>query len=66
MWGQIGREGVWQGKLWNKRKSGEEYLELLSISAVKDDSGDVIRDVATFTDVTPEGVGKGRDYFVDR
>ncbi|QUW21031.1 MFS transporter [Sporosarcina sp. Marseille-Q4063] len=54
MWGQIGREGLWQGKLWNKRKSGEEYLELLSISAVKDDSGDVIRYVGTFTDVTPE------------
>ena len=38
MWGQIGQEGLWQGKLWNKRKNGDEYLELLSISAVKDDS----------------------------
>lgn len=54
MWGQIGRDGLWQGKLWNKRKNGDEYLELLSISAVKDDSGDVIRYVGTFTDVTPE------------
>jgi len=54
MWGQIGREGLWQGKLWNKRKNGEEYLELLSISAVKDESGDVTRYVGTFTDVTPE------------
>lgn len=54
MWGQIGREGLWQGKLWNKRKNGEEYLELLSISAVKDQSGDITRYVGTFTDVTPE------------
>ncbi len=54
MWGQIGREGLWQGKLWNKRKNGEEYLELISISAVKDDSGDVVRYVGTFTDVTPD------------
>lgn len=54
MWGQIGREGLWQGKLWNKRKNGEEYLELLSISAVKDESGDVTRYVGTFTDITPE------------
>lgn len=54
MWGQIGREGLWQGKLWNKRKNGEEYLELLSISAVKDDSGEVVRYVGTFTDVTPD------------
>lgn len=54
MWGQIGREGLWQGKLWNKRKNGEEYLELISISAVKDESGEVIRYVGTFTDVTPD------------
>lgn len=53
MWSQIGQEGLWQGKVWNRRKNGEEYLELLSISAVKDDSGDVTRYVGTFSDITP-------------
>jgi len=55
MWGQIGQEGLWQGEIWNKRKNGEEYLELLSISAVKDGSGDVARYVGTFSDITPRG-----------
>lgn len=54
MWGQIGQEGLWQGKLWNKRKNGEEYLELISISTIKDHSGDVVRYVGTFSDITPE------------
>ena len=55
MWSQIGQEGLWQGEVWNKRKNGEEYLELLSISAVKDDSGDIARYVGTFSDITPRG-----------
>ena len=55
MWSQIGQDGLWQGEMWNKRKNGEEYLELLSISAVKDGSGDVTRYVGTFSDITPRG-----------
>ncbi|QNK87872.1 MFS transporter [Sporosarcina sp. resist] len=55
MWSQIGQDGLWQGEIWNKRKNGEEYLELLSISAVKDGSGDVTRYVGTFSDITPRG-----------
>ncbi|WP_438314598.1 nitrate/nitrite transporter [Sporosarcina sp. FA9] len=54
MWGQIGLEGMWQGQLWNKRKNGEEYLELISISTIKDNTGDVVRYVGTFSDITPE------------
>ena len=54
MWSQIGQDGEWQGKLWNKRKNGEEYLELLSIHTITDKSGEVVRYVGTFTDITPE------------
>ena len=54
MWSQIGQEGEWEGKLWNKRKNGEEYLELLTIHTIKDKSGEVVRYVGTFTDITPE------------
>ncbi|MEK5040116.1 nitrate/nitrite transporter [Sporosarcina sp. FSL K6-3457] len=55
MWGQIGQEGSWHGKVWNKKKNGEEYLEFLSINAVIDDSGEPIRYVGTFSDITPPG-----------
>lgn len=42
----------WQGKIWNKRKSGELYLEQLSITAVKDQFGVATHYVGTFTDIT--------------
>lgn len=52
MWQKISTEGMWQGEIWNKRKNGEEYLQLLSISALKDQSDDVTRYVGTFSDIT--------------
>lgn len=52
MWSDISENGMWQGEIWNKRKSGEEYLQWLTISEVKDDSGNVIRYVGTFSDLT--------------
>lgn len=54
MWQEIKERGMWQGEIWNKRKNGEEYLQWLNISAVKDDTGEVVRYVGTFTDITSE------------
>ncbi|CAM3282938.1 nitrate/nitrite transporter [Filibacter tadaridae] len=54
MWEVIGNDGQWQGELWNKHKNGEDYLEMLTIATVKDDSGDIVRYVGTFLDITPE------------
>ncbi|WP_062109718.1 nitrate/nitrite transporter [Bacillus niameyensis] len=52
MWGSIKEFGEWQGEIWNRRKNGEEYLQWLNISAVKDDSGEDVRYVGTFSDIT--------------
>lgn len=52
MWSEIRAKGVWQGEIWNRRKNGEEYLQLLNISAVKDETGVDIRYVGTFSDIT--------------
>ena len=54
MWSLIKERGEWQGEIWNRRKNGEEYLQWLNISAVKDDTGEDIRYVGTFTDITEE------------
>lgn len=54
MWRTIDESGAWQGEIWNKKKNGEEYLEFLSISAVKDGTGDVVRYVGSFSDISPE------------
>lgn len=52
MWQKIQDDGMWQGEIWNKKKNGEEYLQWLNISAVKDDTGEVVRYVGTFSDIT--------------
>jgi len=36
MWASLTTSGSWVGEVWNKRKNGDEYPELLSIRAVYD------------------------------
>ncbi len=43
--------GHWQGEVWNRRKNGEIYPELLSISAVHDQAGAVCNYIGVFTDI---------------
>ena len=51
LWQQLADEGVWQGELWNRRKSGEAYLERLTIRAVKDAGGRISHYIAVFYDL---------------
>jgi PAS domain-containing protein len=44
--------GHWSGEILNRRKSGEEYVEWLTINTLKDDRGNVLRRVAMFSDIT--------------
>jgi len=52
MWGDIQTNGYWKGEIWNRKKSGEMYPELLSISAIRDHSGHVEHYVAIFLDIS--------------
>ncbi|WP_234249652.1 EAL domain-containing protein [Billgrantia desiderata] len=52
MWDALKRSGYWRGEIWNRRKSGELYLELLTITAITDDSGAVTHYAALFSDIT--------------
>ena len=52
LWDQLKKVGHWQGELWNRRKDGEVYAELLSISALRDAQGVVQRYVAMFSDIS--------------
>lgn len=51
-WEALNTHGVWQGDIWNKRKSGEAYPEWLNISSVKNERGEVERYIAVFSDIT--------------
>ena len=52
MWQSLLKEGKWRGEIWNRRKNGEIYPELLGISAVKDNHGNTLSYVAVFSDIT--------------
>lgn len=52
MWSSIEKNQQWQGEIWNRRKNGEEYIELLSISRVLLDEPGRFYHVATFSDIT--------------
>ena len=54
LWQQLESEGQWQGEIWNRNKAGEEYLEWLSIAAVRDEQGVLSHYVAIFSDITSE------------
>ena len=54
MWKALRHEGHWSGEIWNRRKSGELFVEQLTISAVCDSAGRVRRYVSLFTDITAQ------------
>ncbi|MGZ3183860.1 MAG: bifunctional diguanylate cyclase/phosphodiesterase [Telluria sp.] len=52
LWRELGTSGFWRGELWNLRKSGELYLEWLTVSAVRDEHGLCTHYVGVFSDIT--------------
>jgi diguanylate cyclase (GGDEF)-like protein/PAS domain S-box-containing protein len=52
MWNELVETGFWRGEIWNKRKNGVLYLEWLTISAVRDNSGAITHYVGVFSDIT--------------
>ena len=52
MWGALHSVGQWSGEIWNRRKNGEVYAEILTISAVRNAAGATTHYVALFTDIT--------------
>jgi PAS domain S-box-containing protein len=64
MWKIIGKTGIWEGEIWNRRKNGEIYPEHLTISSVKDTNGKITNYVATFTDITQSQVAADKIKFL--
>jgi diguanylate cyclase (GGDEF)-like protein/PAS domain S-box-containing protein len=53
-------EGAWQNEIWNRRKNGEVYPEWLTITAVKNEAGEVTHYVAIFVDITSRKATENR------
>ena len=54
LWQSLIEKGYWQGELWNRRKGGEVYAEMLTITAVRDAKGITHHYVALFSDITEQ------------
>jgi diguanylate cyclase (GGDEF)-like protein/PAS domain S-box-containing protein len=52
MWSRLLTRGRWQGEIWNRRKNGDVYPELLTLNVVRDGAGKATHYVGVFTDVT--------------
>ena len=51
-WEQLAANGRFEGEIWNRRKNGEIYPEWQTITAVKNDDGEVSHYVHVFSDIT--------------
>ena len=56
MWHSLRTQGHWYGEVWNRRKNGEVYAEMQTISAVRDSKGELQHYVALFSDITASKV----------
>ena len=54
MWQALGRDGIWRGEIWNRRKNGEAYLQRLVINRVVTDDISQPRYVGVFQDLTEQ------------
>ncbi|WP_372999089.1 EAL domain-containing protein [Sulfurimonas sp.] len=62
MWNSINTTGKWQGEIWNKHKSGRVYPELLNISKINDENGNLEYYAGIFSDLTLQEDNKQRLY----
>lgn len=54
MWEQLRRDGHWQGEVWNRRKDGALFPELLTITAIRDRDGRLTNYAALFSDISAQ------------
>jgi diguanylate cyclase (GGDEF)-like protein/PAS domain S-box-containing protein len=52
LWKELVDHGYWRGEIWSMRKSGELYLEWLTLTAVRDTRGATTHYVGVFSDIT--------------
>ncbi|QSA96144.1 EAL domain-containing protein [Methylococcus sp. EFPC2] len=52
LWESVRDSGSWQGELWNRHKSGEDYPAWLSVNVVRDCDGNIANYVGVFSDIS--------------
>jgi len=57
--GELAAGREWRGELVNRKKNGELYWELASLSPILDDTGEITHFLAIKEDVTPAEASRG-------
>ncbi|GGB49597.1 hypothetical protein GCM10011316_22160 [Roseibium aquae] len=52
MWESLSGTGSWSGELWNRTKTGKDYVQRAALAAIRDDDGKTTNYVAVFSDIT--------------
>lgn len=64
MWTSIVNKGFWRDEIWNRRKDGSVFPELLTINAIYDESGTKTNYVAVFSDISKIKETEDKLYFL--
>jgi diguanylate cyclase (GGDEF)-like protein/PAS domain S-box-containing protein len=54
LWDSLREKGYWQGEIWNRRKNGQIYAEMLAITAIATPTRGVTHYVGSYTDITED------------
>jgi diguanylate cyclase (GGDEF)-like protein len=60
MWEALREEGQWAGEIWNRRKEGTVYPEWLTITAMRDATGQTTHYVGNFSDLSDAKAAESR------
>ncbi|WP_338759152.1 EAL domain-containing protein [Massilia sp. METH4] len=52
LWRELVENGYWQGEMWALRKGGEQFLQSLTLTAVRDSEGATTHYAGVFSDIT--------------
>ncbi|WP_027405112.1 EAL domain-containing protein [Aquaspirillum serpens] len=64
MWASLYKHGVWEGEVTNRRKDGKLYSEHLTITGIRDNSGNFTHFAGIFTDITQRKLAEERLHFL--
>ncbi|MFP5410648.1 MAG: EAL domain-containing protein [Gammaproteobacteria bacterium] len=64
MWRALESTGYWSGELWDRKKTGEIYPKWASISAIRDEAGEVMFYIASYSDISERKANEARIDFL--
>ncbi|WP_192034821.1 EAL domain-containing protein [Halomonas sp. YLGW01] len=60
MFAAVEARGFWTGDIWNTRKDGSQLIENTTISAIRDEYGEIVNYIGVFRDITQRRLNQAR------